>query len=274
VLLLSLVTGRDVCEADGQVVGRLADLTVSLGHQSGRHFVERLLVNRRHESPLLVPWEQVIRFERNRIAIAADHRYTDVQLGKHEIRLARDVLDTQVVDIVGQRMARVADVVLTRTDDGHIELVGVEVGFGAVLRRLWLEPLTARTHRDVIDWADVHLTSERGHAVQLACPRSAVHHLDARGLAALVSRVDTGSAAEILATRSPTAAAEVVRAAHPMVAERVLRALPATDAAQIVAAMPQERADRWRERLGHAPGRHFLRSRVWPRRRHVPRVSS
>jgi sporulation protein YlmC with PRC-barrel domain len=272
VLLLSLVTGRDVCAADGQVVGRLADLTVSLGRQSGRHRVERLLVTRRHGVPLLVPWQLVISFEQNRILIAADHRYTDVQLAEHEILLARDVLDTQVVDVVGQRMARVADVVLTRTDDGHIELVGVEVGFGAVLRRLRLEPLTARTRRDVIDWADVHLTSERGHAVQLACPRSAVHRLDARGLAALVSRVDTGSAAEILATRSPTAAADAVRAAHPMVGERVLRALPGGDAARIVAAMPEEYADRWRERLGHSPGRHLVRSRVWPRRRHVGHV--
>ena len=75
-------------------------------------------------------------------------------------------------------------------------------------------------------WTDLHLTSERGHAVQLATPRSAVHHLDARGLAALVSHLDTESAAEVLAVKAPGVAAEVVRAAHPSVAERVLRALP------------------------------------------------
>ena len=273
-LLLSLVTGQDVCGADGQVVGRLADLTVSLGQQSGRHLVERLLVNRRHDVPLLVPWEQVIRFERNRIAIAAGDEFTAVELPEHEILLKRDVLDTQVIDVVGQRLARVADVVLTRTDAGRIELVGVEVGFGAVLRRLRMTRLAAGAGRDVIDWADVHLTSERGHAAQLACPRSAVHHLDARGLAALVSRVDTESAAEILATKDPTAAADAVRAAHPVVGDRVLRALPDTDAAEIVAAMPEEHAGRWRARLRHAPGRHFLRSRVWPRRRQSRRPGS
>ncbi|WP_431234518.1 magnesium transporter [Mycolicibacterium psychrotolerans] len=273
-LLLSRITGQDVRAAGDRVIGRLADLTVGLSQPSGRHVVERLLITRRHDVPLLVPWDQVISFERDRLTIAEDIEYADSQLHEDEIRLVRDVLDTQVVDVVGQRLARVADVVLTRADAHRLELVGVEVGFGAVLRRLRLEPLGARVGRDIVDWADLHLTSERGHAAQLACPRSAVHHLDARGLAALVSRVDTESATEILAVKGPQLAADVVRAAHPSVAERVLRAMPGAHSAEIVAAMSEEHAGRWRERLRHAPGRHFLRSRVWPRRRHAGNVTS
>ena len=111
------------------------------------------------------------------------------------------------------------------------------------------------------------MTSERGHAVQLATPRSAVHHLNARGLAELVSRVDTESATEILSVTGPGVAAEVVRAAHPSVAERILRAMPGLVAARIVAAMPAEHAGRWRELLARAPARVLLRSHVWPRRR-------
>ena len=87
------------------------------------------------------------------------------------VLLVRDVLDTQIVDVVGQRLARVADVVLTPTADGHLELIGVEVGFGGVLRRLHLPVL--RSGEDVVVWSDLHLTSERGHAVQLATPRAA-----------------------------------------------------------------------------------------------------
>ena len=90
-------------------------------------------------------------------------------------------IDTQIVDVVGQRLARVADVVLTRTADDRLELVGAEVGFGGVLRRLGLRRLAARDGEDCVAWTDLHLTSERGHAVQLATPRSAVHHLDAAG---------------------------------------------------------------------------------------------
>ncbi|AKK25527.1 magnesium transporter [Mycobacterium sp. EPa45] len=277
-LLLSRITGQDVRGPDGQVIGRLADLTVSLAQKSGLHRVERVLVKRPHGAALLVPWDQVARFGYHHIVLAGRFdRYATAELGEHEIRLARDVLDTQVVDIVGQRLARVADVVLARTGYGGIELVGVEVGFAAVLRRLGLGRLATRPGPDVIAWSDLHLTSERGHAVQLASPRAAVHHLDARGLAALVSHVDTESAAEILAAEGPDVAADVVRTAHPAVGERVLRAMRPAEAARIMAAMPIEHAGTWRRRLEHASawqGRPFLRSRVWPRRRHVRRVSS
>ena len=277
-LLFSRIAGQDVRGPDGQVIGRLADLTVSLAQESGLHRVERVLVKPRHGAVLLVPWDQVAKFDYNQIVLAgAVDRYATEALGEHEIRLGRDVLDTQVVDVVGQRLARVADVVLARTGFGAVELVGVEVGFGGVLRRLQLGRFATRPGPDVIGWSDLHLTSERGHDVQLASPRAAVHHLDARGLAALVSHVDTESAAEILAAKGPDVAADVVRAAHPTVGERVLRAMPGAEAARIVAAMPREHAGKWRQRLEHASalqGRRFLRSRVWPRRRHLRRGSS
>ncbi|BBY63823.1 magnesium and cobalt transport protein CorA [Mycolicibacterium helvum] len=274
-LLLSGVTGGAVLGSDGRVLGRLADLTASLG-ESGPQLVARLLITRRNGSSLLVPWDQVTDFGPSQVVLSADaagaERFAAATLDEREILLVRDVLDTQVVDVVGQRLARVADVVLARTPAGRFELAGVEVGFGAVLRRLKLGRIAGPAARDAIAWSDLHLTSERGHAVQLASPLAAVHHLDARGLAALVGRMDTESASEILVARGPDIAAEVVGVAHPVVGERILRALPRTEAARIVAAMPADRARRWRERLAHAPvlrGRRFLRSRVWPRRHHV-----
>ena len=53
----------------------------------------------------------------------------------------------------------------------------------------------------------------------------------------------------------------------------MLWAMPDADAAKILAAMPAQHATRWRARLAHSPallGRRFIRSRVWPRRRHTP----
>lgn len=278
VLFLSGVTGQDVLGPDGRVIGRLADLTADLVEDSGPHLVDRVVVKRGRGALLLVPWAAVANVGRDQLVLgvgaAGADRYAvdDVAeaLADQEILLARDVLDTQIVDVVGQRLARVADVVLTPTADGHLELIGVEVGFGGVLRRLHL-PAVLPSGEDLVAWSDLHLTSERGHAVQLGTPRSAVHHLDARGLAELVSRVDTESATEILATRNPEVAAEVVRAAHPTVGERVLRAMPAALATRIVTAMPAEHAGRWRATLQHMPalrGRRLLRSHVWPRRRH------
>jgi sporulation protein YlmC with PRC-barrel domain len=278
-LFLSRVTGQDVLGPDGRALGRLADLTVRLDEQAGPHLVERLLVRRRRAPDLLVPWAALESFENTCVLLHgtddpttfAISSTTDA-LGDDEILLVRDVLDTQIVDVVGQRLARVADVVLTRTADNRLELVGAEVGFAGVVRRLALRRLAARDGEDCVAWTDLHLTSERGHAVQLATPRSAVHHLDATRLAALVSKLDLESATEVLAAMGPRVAADVVRAAQPVVGERVLRAMPDADAATIVAAMPAEHATRWRLRLAHSPallGRRFIRSPVWLRRRHT-----
>jgi hypothetical protein len=277
VLSLSRELGQEVQAADGRVLGRVTDLTVRLGASAGPHLVDRLLVHRRGSPELLVPWSAVESFEHtgvllregtdaSRLTISS----TVGELGDDELLLERDVLDTQIVDVAGQRLARVADVVLTRTADERLELVGVEVGFGGVLRRLGLHRLAGRSGEDVVAWTDLHLTSDRGHSVQLATPRSAVHHLDAAGLAALVSRLDTESAIDVLTRVGPETAAEAVLGAHPAVGERVLRAMPADDASEIVAAMPTEHATRWRHRLARTPllgGRHFVRSRVWHRRR-------
>lgn len=281
VLLLSRVTGQDVLGPDGRVIGRLADLTADLVEESGPALVDRIVVRQGRRSYLLLPWATVANLGHNQLVLTVDAddtaRYAvdDVAeaLGEHEILLARDVLDTQIVDVVGQRLARVADVVLARTPGGGLELLGVEVGFGGVLRRLRL-PAPARAGEDIVAWSDLHLTSERGHSVQLGTPRAAVHHLNARGLAELVSRVDTESATEILTVTDADVAAEVVRAAHPSVGERILRDMPEHLAARVLAAMPAEYARRWRDTLTRAPGRRFLRSHVWPRRRHTDTPAS
>jgi sporulation protein YlmC with PRC-barrel domain len=287
VLLLTGVTGRDVLGPDGRVLGRLADLTVRLSDQAGPQLVERLVVTRRRSPTLVLPWAVVANVGSDQVVLtvgAAEVAGFEVDslaqaLASDEILLRRDVLDTQIVDVVGQRLARVADVLFVSTADGRLELLGAEVGFGAVLRRLGLGRLglgrvIPGLGDDVVAWSDLHLTSDRGHLVQLATPRAAVHRLDAAGLAALVSRVDTDAATEILAARDPGMAAEVVRAAHPDVGERMLRAMPDATAARIVAAMAAEHADPWRHRLARAPrlfGRRVVRSRVWPHRRHLIR---
>lgn len=272
--MLSKLIGRDVVGRDGRRIGSLADLSASLGNSPGRHLINAMSVRRRAMPDLLLPFGAVESFSQGSIRLGQDDldRFAVPSvadaLADDEIMLVRDVLDTQIVDVAGQRLARVADVVLARTNDKKLELVGVEVGFAAVLRRLGLERLTAGARQNAVAWTDLHLMSERGHAVQLASPRSAVHHLDARGLAELVRRVDTESAAEILAAREPAVAAEAVTASHPVVGERVLRAMPETELAHIVAAMPAQHATHWRGRLARQPplrGRRFIRSRAFSR---------
>lgn len=249
VLLLSRLIGQQVVTPDGGPVGRLADMTVRLDSNGSARLVDRVVLRLRGGRIALLPWSAVESFHVGRMVVAIEPAGFEsaglsAALAPDEILLHRDVLDTQIIDVIGQRLARVADVVLGRTRGGRLELLGAEVGFTGVLRRLGLRRLPPG--EDIVAWSDLHLTSDRGHAVQLSTPRAAVHRLDARGLAALVSRVDVDAANEILAVSDPQVVADAVRVMHPEVAERIAR----------------------RSRL---LGRHFLRSRVWPHRRHLIR---
>lgn len=270
---LSRLIGGDVRGPDQRPVGRLTDLTVRLDADDVRPRVHRLVVTHRGLLALL-PWASVAGLQAGQVTLrtadVAEHVVGTLgeALEPAEILLRRDVLDTQIVDVVGLRLARVADVVLTRTHGGALNVAGVEVGFGAVLRRLGLGGLAGNNRNDIVSLANLHLTSDRGHTVQLSTARAAVHRLGPRELAALVSRVDTDAASEILTTREPAVAAEALRAADPEIGERALRAMPRRLAARIVAAMPPAPSGHWRQRLADTTvqGRRLLRSRVWTRR--------
>ncbi|WP_422749193.1 magnesium transporter MgtE N-terminal domain-containing protein [Mycobacterium sp. WMMD1722] len=279
-ILLSEVLGCDVRGPDGRTIGSLADLTLRLGAPHGLALIERVLVHRRREPDLLLPWAAVVALRRHGVAVSdSSSAYAAPSiasaLAADELLLKRDVLDTQIVDIGGERLARVADVILARRRDGRVEIVAAEVGFGAVLRRLGWRSAAARLRHDAVAWSDLYLTSDRGHTAQLATARSAARRLDARDLAVLVARLDTESAADLLTASGPAVAADVIDASHPAVGERMLRALPQDRAADVVSVMPVARAAHWRRTLatpGYLRGRHLLRFRVWPRRRHPGRA--
>jgi hypothetical protein len=247
VLTLSSLTGRSVRTADGRVGGVLRDLTVRLSDERPR--VERLLVVRRRVHHL-VPWSAValdgdrviVRGEQADRLLRADRLHVDddgLDLDADELLLARDVLDCQIVDLKGHRLTRASDVVLSRTPEGgELELVGVEVGFAAMLRRLGFEWFAQRLRRQVVPIDELHLTSVRGHQVQLAAATSVVHRLDAAGLSHLVTRLDVAKATEVLDAVGPGRAAEALLKTHPVVGRRLMWALPDRQSSRVRRHLP------------------------------------
>jgi sporulation protein YlmC with PRC-barrel domain len=242
-LRLTELIGSPVSLPTGSGAAKLVDLTIRLGAVGGdpaaSRLVERLLVRDGHGSTLL-DWAAIdsttVGSEVIRVRPEAAGETPGAQLhppgrrdldeaaiadlASDELLLVRDVLDTQIVDVVGHRVNRVGDVVLEPYDH-HLQAIAVEVGSSAVLRRLGFGRRPPK--ETAIDWQDLHLTSDRGHTVQLATTSSAVHRLDALELAELLTRLHSDKAAEILRTVPPERAEAALRASHPRVRSRLHR---------------------------------------------------
>jgi hypothetical protein len=103
------------------------------------------------------------------------------------LRLVRDLLDAQVVDIAGRRLTRVGEIELA-SRDGGLRAVAVDVGLAPVVRRLGLRRLARRLPSDVFDWQGIHFASGRGRQVQLESPAAAIHRLTPQERAAVLAR--------------------------------------------------------------------------------------
>lgn len=221
-LRLSACLGLPVHDAAGHPAGRLADLEAEPGERFPR--VRALLV-RQHRTTRIVPWESVDRFGPAAIELRDG---AELELaGATQLLLSRDVLDTQVVDLAGKRLARVGDIDLA-IHENALRAVAVDVGLAPVARRLGLRRLAGRLHEDPIGWDDIYLASGPGHRVQLEHRAAEVHRLSHDELSALIEGLPPVRGAEVLDLVRPGVhddpLAVARRAGHPRRRFRVMRA--------------------------------------------------
>ena len=135
-------------------------------------------------------------------------------LAAHELLLGRDVLDTRVYDVARRRTVRVGEVWLHRLEDGALAVTGLESGLRPVLRRLGMRR-SPPSKDTLLQLGDVHLTSGRGHLVQLAVASSSVHRLPAHELAHLLTHLPVATAADLMHRIPPERGAVAMRQLHP-----------------------------------------------------------
>ena len=123
--------GRSVRRAGGTRIGKIDDLVVVLGDPDPRVVALRVRVGRRYRR---VPWSAVASFAEE-IVISGDP--IEDELAGDELLLACDVLDSQIFDLAGRRLTRVADIELAWRDR-ELRVMGVDIGAAPLLRRLGL----------------------------------------------------------------------------------------------------------------------------------------
>src|SRR5271165_2286176 len=183
---LAAVLGTEVMDPTGDPVGRLVDVVVHWTNAAEYPRATAIIVRSgRREVLIGASWVEASAPASVRLRSAAAYARA-VERHSGEVALAHDVLDRQVVDKDGTQLVRPSDVYLAAID-GRIDLVGIEVGPRALLRRIG--PSRLRRHvrpERVIDWATIRSFSPvradearpRGHPSALAGQTGAVLELD------------------------------------------------------------------------------------------------
>ncbi len=132
---LAALLGTEVRDSPGEAVGRLRDVVVHWGSAAPYPPATAIIVRSGRRDVLIgARWIEASAPSSVRLRSAAAYARA-VERHPGEVALAHDVLDRQVVDKDGTQLVRPSDVYLAAVD-GRIDLVGIEVGPRALLRRI------------------------------------------------------------------------------------------------------------------------------------------
>jgi len=244
-LFYSALHGRPVRDPDGNVVGRLDDLAVTLTETFPA--ATALLVRRgRVESfRLTARWRDVesVDLAAVRLRVPDERLVPGRRLpSEPSFWIGQALLDRQIVDTSGAKVVRVNDLHFLHVPTGDLHLVHVDVGFRGLVRRLGWS--TTMGKEQLISWRYVQpLTlAATGDTLQLTVTRKELGRLHPAELADILTELDGRERESLFRALAPEAAARALTEVEPKVRQRLIAGLPAERAADIVERMPPDEA--------------------------------
>ena len=256
---MSDLMGRPVADVDGQPIGHLEDLIACVRGEMPHPAIVAIVV-KRSGGLLIVPFADVAVLIAP--AIPLRKRVKEIvpyQSSVHDLYLARDVLDKQIIDTDGVRVVRVNDLELTLVD-GNVYVANVDIGGMGLLRRLGLakmaQPLVGRLGRGspgVISWDEVELLPGN-QPMRLKVPGDKITELHPADLAEIISdltrsdsdklleSLDANTVADTLEEVEPDFQASLVETMSDEKVADVLEEMAPDEAADLLAELPEDRS--------------------------------
>ena len=235
-VMLTQILRYDISDRSGRTA-RVADLRIDLLEDDYPPVTHVLF---RHDGKLRQEeWRKVSDFDwtNGRISIL-DIESSEVhdEEDKH-VLLARDIMDALVLDLLGRRTTRVADLRLLE-EEGVLRIVGADAGLGAMIRRLTGWRIGRAAKEALFDWKYVEfLRGDPSAAESGAGYRLRINHLPAGEIARLADYVPYLHAAELLNLLPDDKAADV------------LQSMPLERQLQVIDELPQDEVVRLLERM-------------------------
>ena len=251
-IALTELLGAAVTDASGSQGGRVRG--VAIAPAEDRIHVSTLIV-RTKEGERLLPFSEVSSLNGGVRATSPASTWHSVN-GEGLLRLERDLLDQQIIDVHGRKVVRVNDVDLhPETENGHVRLkvVSVDVGARGAVRRLLkgVVPMNALRHAlqrippRLIPWEFVDLIdTDPARRVKLKISHERLAKLHPADIADIIEELAPSERKAVFQSLDEEVAAGALEEVQPKVQKSIVQSLDSERAAEIVEEMnPDAAAD-------------------------------
>lgn len=262
-MYLSQLLNKPVFQ-NGKPFGKIVDLAIF----ENRPNPPVSKVEIKHGKEKLTVSPQALTVMDNHISLPAQH-IPLLPYDHKDFYLVEDLLDKQVIDTDGRRLVRVNDVVLDNNKE--FKVVGIDIGFAGVLRRLGLGMLASQT--TILPWTVIEAFDYQTGDVRIKLKQSSlntlhpadiadileeagtkerigiVEALDARQAARALEEADEETQVSILENLEPETIKDIVNKMHIAEIADVINDLNPLKAKEVQNALGAERTQKVRKLL-------------------------
>jgi flagellar motility protein MotE (MotC chaperone)/sporulation protein YlmC with PRC-barrel domain len=252
ILYFTEILGLRVYDLKGRRIGRIADAAIVPLIDPIR--VDRFLVGGGW-AWLSVRWDQISSIGLDGIHLR-DELLTPYHEDEYMLRIARDLLDQQIIDVDGRKVVRVNDVTFElagKNGSPVLRVLEVDVGVRAILRRLlqgwvprtWIRLLQRPLAPKFIRWEFCNIVEpDPQRRLRLNISHQKLENLHPADLADIVEELSPDERGAIFEAIDSEVAAEALSEVDPKMQAAILESMETEKAAEIVEEMsPDQAAD-------------------------------
>lgn len=260
-IYFSEIKGRRVYTEDNIYVGQLSDVIFRAGDSP---LITKILIKARR-APQLVPITYVKRM--NSDVVFLEKNYETAQLEDNELYVRANLLDSQIIDITGDKMVRVNDVAIQQRP--ALIIAGVDTSILGIMRWFYLEDvlnkaiswLPIRYTPRLLSWADIQTIELMRGQVKVKTEQTKLHKIRPEDLADYLEQTNVENIRVVLKTLDIERAADVVnnlnlnyqielfKHENPVEAGRIMSHMDSEEVADILLAMPRKKRQRMIESI-------------------------
>src|ERR1035437_9822786 len=235
-LFFTELVGMPVFDLKHRSIGRVRDAAIVPLMHSSR--IDRVLGGG-GDSLLTVRYDQIQSIALGKGITLSDEQLTPYHEDEYMLRIGRDLLDQQIIDVTGRKVVRVNDLTFEIQDDGErdtLVVLEVDIGVRSIFRRLlqsvlpsrWIRRLQEAIPPNSIKWDFCNVLEpdplrrlrlnisyeklERMHPADLADIVEELSHAERE---AIFESIDSEAAAEALSEVDPKMQASILEALEP-----------------------------------------------------------